>query len=156
MAKLIKRKGDILKSFVFCFFTVSLFFSKALAITHFDSSQLNFKLSQQGLNEIQCHHKPLKTGSQAPPPPWWTVICDEYTFTVDVWMDEYVSKGSLYSISLLYHVKESVSSSGEKLTQFNTQSTQFKFNDFSQLKEINTSIDVRNGLADLNLEVKFN
>jgi len=137
---------------IFTFF-ILLISQSAFGVTRFDASQLTFTLQEQGAGVTQCTHSPLITGSQAEPPPWWTVVCDDREYTVDIWMDLYITEGNVFNLYLLYHAKESTDSSGEKLARFNTQSTKLKFKELSQMTEISMSLDVRNGLADLMVDV---
>ena len=137
----------------FFIFVILSFSSSAYGLIRFDAEQLKFTLQDQSGLEVDCQHQPLVTGSEAEPPPWWTVNCGKRQYTVDIWMDLFISQDKLFNVYVLFHAKESVSSSGQKLTRFNTQTARLKFKEISHLTNILMSIDVRNGLADLKVEV---
>lgn len=129
------------------------FGQSAFGITRFEADQLNFTLLEEGAGATSCKHYALVTGSQAEPPPWWTVECGDRKYTVDIWMDLYLSQDQFFNVYLLFHAKESTPSSGEKLAKFNTQTTKLKFKEISPFTSISMSLDVRNGLADLMVDV---
>ena len=137
----------------FLIITILLFAQTGFGITRFEAEQLNFTLLEEGAGATSCTHYPLVTGSQAEPPPWWTVECGDRKYTVDIWMDLYLSQDQFFNVYLLFHAKESTSSSGGKLASFNTQTTKLKFKEVSLFTGISMSLDVRNGLADLMVDV---
>lgn len=102
-----------------------------------------FSLSGQ---EISCTHKLMDNV------PWWAVTCadakETREYTVDAWV-QIRERGDLKENTLMYHVKESTSSSGTKLTQFKSHFTSFITRGDSELIGIVSQLDVRNGLADL-------
>ncbi len=136
-------KGLILfLSFCFC----SQIFSQG--VIRLPKERLKFKLVESSTaKEITCSHELLDHV------PWWRVQCDDREYTVDTWV-QIRSKGDLYEKTLMYHVKESTSSSGTKLTQFKSHFTSFMSRGPSDLIGITSQIDVRNGLADLVLSIK--
>ena len=122
----------------------------------FDKSQLTFHLVNSSSGEfISCKHKPLESVTPVPPPPWWVVECGDRKYTVDLWLENKSLASNLNSVFLLYHAKESISSSGESQTRFETQTTEFFYNGDTSYKAIRSSIDVRNGLADLYVTVSL-
>ncbi len=138
------------------FFLIALISFNAQSIVRFEQDQLHFVLVDSSTGaETTCKHYPLETGSPAPPPPWWTVNCGDRSYTVDIWMDNYRSADQFYNTFLLFHAKESVSSSGKKLVQFNNQTTTIKTANPQALRALRSSIDVGNGLTDLNVEVRL-
>lgn len=146
--------GTVIKALSFLLFF--LFTFQAHSIVRFDQKQLLFNLVDSTTGDVTtCQHSPLETGSPAPPPPWWTVRCGDRSYTVDIWMDDYRSADQLYNTFLLYHAKESTSSSGEKRVRFDTQTTLLKTDKPQAVRVIRSSIDVRNGLADLDVEVQL-
>ena len=124
----------------------------SFGITRFEKDQLKFTLIESSGQSYICAHEALKNGS-ANPPPWWRVICDDRQYTVDIWMNRTGSKEGINNILLLFHASEGAKSSGEKLTQFKNQTTKFSFYGSSPLLRITSSLDVRNGLADLEVVV---
>lgn len=139
-----------MKYFIFIILFIT---QSAFGIIRFEVDQLKFTLLETGAGVTSCTHRPLVNSSQAEPPPWWTVECGDREYTVDIWMDLYRSQDQFYNVFLLFHAKESTSSSGEKLAKFNTQTTKLKFKELSPMTSVSMSLDVRNGLADLKVDV---
>ena len=134
---------------------LTFFYSvNALGVTRFKAEQLSFTLFQEGQSAVACTHKKLSNKSPAEPPPWWVVSCGDRKYTVDIWMDEFQTKDKMHNLLVLFHAKEGVASSGEKLTRFNTQTTRIKSDDASLVKAITSGLDMRNGLADLVVDVQ--
>ena len=125
------------------------------SFTRFEKDQLNFQLVENDGTTLNCEHKPLESVTPVPPPPWWALTCGERQYTVDVWMEAQRLTEELSSVLLLYHAKESISSSGENITRFETQTTEFFYTGKSKYRMIRSSIDVRNGLADLYVTVRL-
>ena len=125
------------------------------SFTRFQKDQLNFQLVENDGTTILCNHKPLESVTPVPPPPWWVLKCDRREYTVDIWMETQRLTESLSSVLLLYHAKESISSSGEGITRFETQTTEFFYTGKANYRIIRSSIDVRNGLADLYVTVRL-
>jgi hypothetical protein len=96
---------------------------------------------------IKCSHTLLSHV------PWWEVTCDDRKYTVDTWV-QIRERGELKEMTLMYHVKESTSSSGTKLTQFKSHFTSFIVRGDSEWLGAVSHIDVRNGLADLVLTLQ--
>ncbi len=142
--------------FILISFSFFFLIAKSHAVIRFPHEKLTFTLvdSTTGI-ATSCQHKLLTNNSPAPPPPWWVVTCDDRTYTVDIWMDKYKSADQLSNIFLLFHAKESLSSSGEKSVRFDTQTTLMKMDNSQQVRVIRSTIDVRNGLADLEVEVSL-
>ncbi|MEO0336029.1 MAG: hypothetical protein AAF202_06535 [Pseudomonadota bacterium] len=140
--------------FLFLFSALTLSAS-SLAVTRFDSDQLSFTLYQEGLPSVSCKHQPLKSVTPVPAPPWWTVTCEDRTYTVDVWMSEQLLTGDRWKISLMLHAKEGTASSGERLVQFQNHFTQLVLSGESHVHEISSSLDIRNGLASLDVSIKI-
>jgi hypothetical protein len=116
------------------------------------SENLSFKLVESHTgSEISCTHELLDHV------PWWKVICSDSKetreYTVDAWV-QIRERGDLKENTLMYHVKESTSSSGTKLTQFKSHFTSFITRGDSELIGIVSQLDVRNGLADLVVTLK--
>lgn len=129
------------------------FSSLSHSVTRFEQNQLSFQLVENTGETIECSHKPLESVTPVPPPPWWVVECGDREYTTDIWMELRELSEDLSSILLLYHAKESISSSGEDRTRFETQTTRLFYSGEPQFKIIRSSIDVRNGLADLYVTV---
>lgn len=116
------------------------------------AENLSFKLveSHSGA-ELACTHELMDHV------PWWKVTCadDKETreYTVDTWV-QIREKADLKENTLMFHVKESTSSSGTKLTQFKSHFTSFISRGDSELIGIVSQLDVRNGLADLVVTLK--
>ena len=110
--------------------------------------RLNFELvdSTTGAS-TSCEHELLTHV------PWWKVSCGEREYTVDTWI-QIRRKEDLFEHTLMYHVKESVSSSGTKLTQFKSRFTSFLSRGEAELIGVTSQIDVRNGLSDLVLRIR--
>lgn len=130
-----------------------LYSFNASGVTRFEAEQLSFTLFQEGQKVVFCSHKKLTNNSPVEPPPWWVVTCDDREYTVDIWMDEYRSKDKMQNLVVLFHAKEGVASSGEKLTRFNTQATKIKTEKSSLVRGISSRLDMRNGLADLVVDI---
>ena len=104
---------------------------------------LSFKLVDSSTSiETDCFHELLSHV------PWWKVTCGDRAYTVDIWL-QIRERGDLKENKLMYHVKESVSSSGTKITQFKSHFTSFISRGDAELLGVVSQIDVRNGLADL-------
>ena len=146
--------GDRIIKATLLFFIIIFFSNNALAVKRFKAEQLQFTLLDSDGSTVSCMHAPLKNESPAPPPPWWTVKCNDRTYVVDVWMD-LIDRGTTYSVEFLTHVKESTSSSGEKLTRFDSHLTKFIFAEKQIPMAISSFVDVRNGLADLRVTAKI-
>lgn len=128
----------------FFFFSASSF----AQVIRLPKERLSFELVETSTGEVtSCEHNLLSHV------PWWRVSCGEREYTVDTWV-QIRSKGDLFEKTLMYHVKESVSSSGTKLTQFKSHFTSFMSRGASDLIGITSQIDVRNGLADLILRIQ--
>ena len=125
------------------------------SFTRFEKDQLSFQLVENDGTTINCEHKPLESVTPVPPPPWWVLTCNKRRYTVDVWMETQRLAEDLSSVLLLYHAKESRSSSGESITRFETQTTEFFYSGKATYRIIRSSIDVRNGLADLYVTVRL-
>jgi len=123
------------------------------SFTRFQQNQLNFQLVESTGEFINCTHKPLESVTDTPPPPWWVLKCGDRKYTVDIWMEQKDLTEELSSTLLLFHAKEGVLSSGESITRFETQTTEFFYKGKANYKMIRSSIDVRNGLADLYVRV---
>lgn len=118
--------------------------------TRFDAEQLKFQLVDTDGSLVACDHKLLSHV------PWWRVSCGEREFTVDVWVDIVRNPSrDLSKISLMYSVSEGVRSSGERLVQFNDHFSSFVFAGNGPLSEIGSSLDVQNGLASLDVQIKL-
>ena len=116
------------------------------------AENLDFRLSNSHSGvELSCQHK-LMTNV-----PWWKVTCRDQKevreYTVDVWV-QIRERNDLKENTLMYHVKESTSSSGTKLTQFKSHFTSFITRGDSELVGVVSQLDVRNGLADLIVTLK--
>ncbi len=114
----------------------------------FSKDQIKFYLvnSSTGM-QTPCSHDLLSHV------PWWRVQCEDRQYTVDTWI-QIRSKGDLFENTLMYHVSEGVKSSGEKLVQFKSHLTSFRSQGAANLVGISSQIDVRNGQADLVMEVQ--
>lgn len=94
-----------------------------------------------------CEHKLLSHV------PWYRVYCGDKEFTVDVWIEVARSKlSSETKLTLMYAVSEGTSSSGQKLVQFNNHFTDLVVSNLTMLSSLQSSIDVGNGLASLNVQ----
>ena len=123
----------------------------SFAINRFAKEELQFVLHPEGMPTISCSHIPLKeSGPHAPDLPWWYVDCGQRKFTVDAWFDVTNLQGDLQSLRFMFHIKESVNSSGLKTTQFNTQTTDLIVQK-TLLFGITSFLDVDNGLGDLQI-----
>ena len=142
-----------MKSF-FIFICCLLFVEPSLAVVRFKASQLSFKLFDSTGREVACSHAPLQNNSPASPPPWWSISCGARSYTVDVWMDLWKGPQGA-KLELMYHIKEGVSSSGEKLVRFDNQHTVLIFPKAQLPQIVRSSLDVRNGLADLVVEINL-
>lgn len=126
--------------------------SQLQALTRFDKIEIQFQLLEQDLPPVKCTHVPLKDRSpEAPDLPWWWVECDKRSYVVDVWYEESPDGERKKSIRLMYHVKESADSSGQKNTQFKTHVTDMIVTE-GTLVGFRSFLDVRNGTADLLFE----
>ncbi len=121
-----------------------------LRVIRFEESQLEFVLEDSEGVPTQCQHKILSHV------PWWRLKCGDREFTVDIWMELGQNKSlDLTQVTLMYHVSEGLASSGEKLVQFNTHFTRFRVGGLTDLKALNSSIDVKNGLESLVVNVSL-
>ncbi len=124
------------------------------ALQRFAKEELEFSYHPEGLPTVACTHIPLKeSGPHAPDLPWWFVDCGSRKFTVDAWFDITSLQGDLQSLRFMFHLKESVSSSGLKTTQFNTQTTDLIVQK-TLLFGISSFLDVDNGLGDLQITAR--
>lgn len=128
--------------------------STVYGVDRFDQDQLQFSLLDSDGQVISCEHEPLTNQSPAPPPPWWKVTCEKRKYVVDVWMDR-VKKQNSIAIDFMFHAKESTSSSGEKRTRFDSHLTRMEFEQNLLPTRFTSNIDVRNGLADLRVQVQL-
>ncbi len=123
----------------------------SFAVQRFAKDELRFVFHPEGMPTVACSHVPLKESSpHAPNLPWWFVECGQRKFTVDAWFEIVDLQSSFQSIRFLFHIKESVDSSGLKLTQFNTQTTDLVVQK-TLLFGITSFLDVDNGLGDLQI-----
>ncbi|NQY99463.1 MAG: hypothetical protein HRT45_02210 [Bdellovibrionales bacterium] len=139
---------------LFLFFA-AVFSSLSLAMTRFEQEQISFTLHEEGRPAISCTHRPLKSVTPVPPPPWWTVVCGDREYTVDLWMSRIRLPENRLKISLMFHAKEGANSSGEKLAQFQNHFTQLVVKGETPILEASTVLDVRNGLASLEAMVEI-
>lgn len=123
-------------------------FSMANGVVRFPKEMVRFELVENSTGEtIHCSHEYLSHV------PWWDVVCEDRSYTVDLWLQTRES-GKIKEHTLMYHAKESVSSSGTRLAQFKSHQTSFISRGDNELLGIISRIDVRNGLADLVVTVK--
>ncbi len=116
----------------------------------FEDHQLSFSLSESDGAVISCEHKLLSHV------PWFRVYCGDREFTVDVWVQLAHSQARTETkVTLMYSVSEGIKSSGEKLVQFNNHFTDIVVSELNLLKRLTSSIDVRNGLASLNVRAEL-
>ncbi len=119
--------------------------SQTQGLQRFTADQIQFQLVFNDGMTIQCQHQLLGHV------PWWRVVCADRSFTVDVWLQTRFVQSGLQQVSLMYHVSEGVDSSGQKLVQFNQHFTSFFVDQFENMRGIRSSIDVQNGLANLDI-----
>ena len=112
------------------------------------SDQVRFDLIEDSTGvSISCDHQLL------PHIPWWRVDCGERSFTVDAWLERIgPNQSGETKISLMFHASEGRQSSGEKITQFKSHFTSITLADDTPINEIDSWLDVRNGLASLRLK----
>jgi hypothetical protein len=136
-------------------FLLSFFLSlPTFAVQRFAKEELEFAFHSEGMPIASCSHVPLKeSGPHAPDLPWWFVDCGTRKFTVDAWFDITDMQGGLQSLRFMFHIKESVSSSGLKTTRFNTQTTDLLVHK-TLLFGISSFLDVDNGLGDLQITAR--
>jgi hypothetical protein len=137
-----------LLTFIFVFFFSIQLLGQTQGLRRFSPGQIQYQLvSNEGVT-IQCQHQLLDHV------PWWRVVCADRSFTVDVWLQTRFVQNGVQQMSLMYHVSEGLASSGQKLVQFNQHFTSFFGDQFENIRGIRSSIDVQNGLA--NLEILVN
>lgn len=119
------------------------------ALKRFSHDQVSFQLVEDSTGlVVQCKHRLLEHV------PWWRVTCADREYTVDLWLETY-SLTSATKYSLMYHASEGVQSSGERLVQFQTHFTSVTLSKDTELFELDSSLDVRNGLASLRAMASF-
>ena len=131
-----------------------LFSQSVFSVTRFKQEQLSFTLFESDGTSQRCKHIPLTNQSPAPPPPWWMVTCGARSYVVDVWVDQRKTQSGL-SFDLMFHVKESTNSSGEKRVRFDSHLTSLWFELSGLPIALSSQVDVRNGLADLRVSAKI-
>jgi len=116
-------------------------------VIRFSESQLSFQLVDMDGASVSCRHELLSHV------PWWSVKCGDRDYTVNTWMQ--INHGPVGSsqIVFMYDVSEGVRSSGEKLVLFRSHFTRMNVTDVSQVSRLSSDLDVRNGLATLNINV---
>ncbi len=155
-ANLFQLSHNPLTKLVFLFLFV-LSFNQALGasqnskrVTRFEKSQLQFLLEDSEGEIETCVHELLSHV------PWWRIQCGDREYTVDVWMEHLYSKSQdLTQVTLMYHVSESVTSSGEKLVRFDSHFSHVQVSGLNSVKRLTSSMDVRNGLASLRVDVSL-
>jgi hypothetical protein len=96
-----------MNSIVAIFLLFSAFISpNSYGVSRFESDQLSFTLHEEGWPPIACRHKPLKTVTPVPAPPWWTVTCNDRIFTVDIWISEQLLANNKFKIAMMLHAKD--------------------------------------------------
>ena len=118
--------------------------------SRFAGSQLSFRLQESDGRSVSCRHHLLNHV------PWWRVICGEREFTVDSWLEQAQHRrDDRQKITLMFHASEGTASSGERLVQFQSHFSTFVLSGNSAVQAISSSLDVRNGLASLELTVRL-
>jgi hypothetical protein len=138
----------------FIFSTLFIFNNNLFAVDRFDKEQIQFTLIESDGQKMACSHELLSNKSPAPAPPWWVVTCGDRQYTTDVWMDVR-QQPNRHTYTLMFHLKESVSSSGEKRVRFNTHQTSMSFPTSQRPLTMSSFLDARNGLADLYVEASI-
>lgn len=117
-------------------------------VRRFDKGQLSFSLVDNEGGQTTCTHTLL---AQVP---WWQVVCEDRTYTVDVWVQS-LSTPRGTRLTLMFDVSEGLRSSGEKLVQFRSHFTNLVVRDITELKSVASSLDVRNGQASLEVTAQL-
>ena len=122
--------------------------SKMPRVIRFNEGQVHFVLVDNDGESVDCTHQLLGHV------PWWNVVCGNRQFTVNTWLQlmENTQKNKL-KLTFMYDVSEGVKSSGEKLVQFHSHITTLIIEDFKDLQQLQSSLDVRNGLMSLDMTV---
>ena len=132
---------------ILLFLTLPL--SSVWADKRFSKDQVQFVLIESDGQSVSCSHSLLKHV------PWWEVQCGERQYRVDLWLEERQSaEQGLSKLTLMYHVSEGVDSSGERLVQFKTHFTSIIVEDLTRVVALESDLDVRNGLASLNVRAR--
>ncbi len=143
-----KRKFKLLAAILMALSITLSLEAHATGAIRFSKDQIHFTLVNSSTGgQVSCEHELLSHV------PWWKVRCDDREYTVDTWV-QIRSKGDLFENTLMYHVSEGLQSSGEKLVQFKSHLTSLISQGQSNLVGIRSQIDVRNGQADLIMDVR--
>ncbi|MCB0411671.1 MAG: hypothetical protein KDD22_04050 [Bdellovibrionales bacterium] len=119
-------------------------------VIRFNENQIRFVLVDNDGESITCTHQLLSHV------PWWDVICGKRHYTVNTWLQLLENtQQNLFKLTLMYDVSEGIESSGEKLVQFRSHLTTLVTEDFKKLRQLQSSLDVRNGLMSLDMEVQL-
>lgn len=120
-------------------------------VIRFSAEQIQFVLrDMEGEDVVVCKHNLLSHV------PWWEVKCGSRSYTVNTWIEVLENKETkVLKLGFMYDVSEGVKSSGESLVQFKSHFTSLTVRELKSVEKINSSLDVRNGLASLDLVVNF-
>jgi hypothetical protein len=134
--------------FLFSILIASFTFANDKA-SRFPKDNLQFYIQENDGSVTKCDHELLTHV------PWWKLKCADREYTADVWIEtQHNFERKLSKVTLMFHAKEGVRSSGEKLVQFKSHFTSIIVDNLANIKSLSSSLDVRNGLASLVVNAK--